>query len=377
MLVKYRIYQLLKYSLMFIGTVILIVYLAKTDRLPKFIPDDVRNSLVDFSDYLLSYDYIRSIYSPIESTIDFLADDGYSYKYNVVPRMVLERFDNELKSIDNTINLFLNNPLFETWIVPNLISSDGILEEVFRNYFPENLYVGFFILSSKFVNIFSLGLPKDENIKYFLNSSAKFKFYRDYFLVVRKLSRDLDFLEGFFVLVIDKNKFLNYVLNSEKSGFELVYIVQGNDVVYVSGDVSKEYLRDQYNSDVISILGNTFKQSVIDYQDFKICFVLPNPSWIRWVYIVLKLLLLAGVIVLLFYINRLIKLKIKQTRDIKHQLIKELKGVVSGKQVLGGGQSFSNLLVRTTEDSLKFFENFVEQDIKSTKYKRSKTSIFR
>ncbi len=375
---KYVIYQVVKYFIVFIFAFVLIVYLAKTDRIPRFIPDDIRNGLVDFSDYVLSYEYFRVVYSPIESVIDFLADDGYVYAYNTVPKIVVERLDNEIKSAENIINLFLNNPLFETWIVPNIVSSDGILKETFKNYFSEDFYTGFVILSSKFVDVFSLNFPKDENIRYLLNSSGKLKFYSNYVLVIRKLSRDLDFIEGFFVLVLDKKKFFDRIFDGEKSIFEIIYIVQGNNVVYSSKDVPYEYLRDQHYSDFVQLFGDTFKQSVVDYGNMKICFVLSKPSWVRWIYVFVKLLLFGGIIVLLFFINRSIKMRLKQSRDIRYKFVKELKSLISDKTISNSSAGISNLLVKTTEDNLKFFENFVEQDVKSMKdIKKRRTSIFR
>lgn len=341
-----------------------------------FIPDDIRNALVDFSDYILSYETVKSIYLPIESVVDFLADDGYTYKYNMLPKSIVDRLDNEINSIDNTINLFLNNPLFETWIIPNLTSSDGILKETFKNYFSEEFYEGFSIYSSKMIEIFSLGIPKDENIKFSINSQKKISFFGDYLIIIRKLTKDLDFIDGYFVLTIDKNKFFNYILNDNKDDFELVYVVLGNSIIFTSKDVSISYLQQNLESEYLSLWGSSFKQITTSYEDIKVYFVLPNPSWVRWIFVIIKIIVLAGVFVFLFYINKMIKKKLKQAEDTKTKVIKELKKSFNTNSLPSSDTAINNILVKTTEENLKFFENFVQQDIKSLKQTK-KTSIFR
>lgn len=373
---KYRVYQIVKYSTFAILLTILVIYFAKTDRLPRFLPDDLRNTLVDASDYILSYEAIKTIYTPLESALDFLADDGYTHKYRVLPRSIVDRLDKEINAIENSINLFLNNPLFETWIVPNLVLSDGILEETFKNYFPEEFHLGFQIYSSKLIEIFSLNVPKDETIKHSLNSTSKIKLPKNYFLKVRKLSKDLDFIEGFFVLVMDKNRFFDFVLGNDKRNFELIYIVQGNEIVYSSKSIPNEHLRQSISSETISIFGKTFRQKTVPYEDIKISFVIPNPTWVRWLNIGLKILILSGIVVLLFYANKLIKNKLKQAEDIKQKIIKELKRSISSSSTPKSDVALYNMLVKTTEENLKFFESFVKHDIDSTK-KTKKVSIFR
>ncbi|MEN2998114.1 MAG: hypothetical protein ABDH28_03655, partial [Brevinematia bacterium] len=284
--------------------------------------------------------------------------------------------DKEMASVENSVNLFLNNPLFETWIIPSLIASDGVLKEAFRNYFPEDFYLGFLIYSSKMIDVFSLGVPRSESIKYVLNSQNKIKFYNGYLLKVRKLTKDMDFIDGFFVLVIDKDKFFNYLLGDDKNSFELIYAVQGNEVVYSSREVPKDYLKLNISADSISIWGNTFRQSVIPYEDINVGFVIPKPSWVRWLYIFVKILLLAGFFVGFFYINSAIKRKLRYAEDMKQKIIKDLKKSFSGTSLPASDVSISNMLVKATEKNLKFFEAFVEQDVKSLK-ETKKLSIFR
>lgn len=368
---KYTLYQITKYFLILIVIFVLVIYLGKTQKLPKFLPDDVRNSIVDFSDYVLSYETFRVVYSPIERGIEFLADDGYSYKYRVLPQSIIDRLNNEVESMNNSLNLFLNNPLFETWILPNLVSSSAIIKDTFKNYFSEDFYLGFVIYSSKMIDVFSLGVPREENFRGVVYDNG-ISFYGKNMVFVRRLSKDIDFLDGFFVLVIDKEKFFDYILNHDKNSFEIVYIVHKDRVVYSTKNVPEEYLLKSLHLDVISILGGSYKQKVLTYNNVKIGFVFPNPTWVRWIYIVLKILVLLGFLVGLFFINRSIVMKLKKSEEIKRKLISDLKNSIGSKSDL----SFNNLLVKTTEENLKFFDKFVEQDIKTTKTTK-KMSIFR
>lgn len=369
---KYTLYQITKYFLILLVLFTFIVYLGKTQKLPKFLPDDVRNYIVDFSDYVLSYDTVKVIYKPIEVTIEFLADDGYTYRYTVLPQSVLDRFNNEIESMNNSLNLFLNNPLFETWILPNLVSSGAIVKESFRNYFPEDFYLGFVIYSSKGIEIFSFGVSKGENFRNVIYGEG-LSFYDKYMLVIRKLSKDVDFIDGFFVLVVDKNKFFDYVLDhNSRNSFEIVYVVERGKIVYSSKEVPEEYLLENITSDSISIWGSSYRQRVLQYGNMELGFVFSNPSWVRWIYVILKVLLFIGVLVGLFFINKAIVSKLKASEEIKRKLILDLKNSVKRKQDL----SINNFLVKATDDNLKFFEKFVEEDVKNTKSSR-KISIFR
>lgn len=374
---KYVLYQVGKYILITLTLVIVVIYLAKTDRLPMFLPDNVRNTLIDFSDYLLSYQTLRVVYSPFQSALDFIADDGYSYKYSVLPKTIVDRIHSEFSSIENSINLFLNNPLFETWIIPNTFPSE-VLKETFKNYFYEDFYSGFSIYSSKFIEIFSLGVStSNEDFRKFLLSTDTVEYYKGYLLKVRKLSKYLDFIDGFLVIYIDKDKFFDHILGSSKDDFALFYISLNKDIVYSSVGVPKEYLLDNMNSGYISLFGRTLSQKVLKYGSFDIGFVIPEPSWTRWIYVSLKILVLIGVIIILFYINRSIVLRLKKSSELKQKMIEEMKKIIKDRPLQRSDMVISNLLVKTTEENLKFFESLVENDIKSSKELKKKISFFR
>lgn len=374
---KYVVYQASKYILITIILIAVIMYLAKTDRLPMFLPDSVRNTLIDLSDYLLSHQTLRAVYSPFHSALDFIADDGYSYKYSVLPKTIVDRLRSEFSSIENSINLFLNNPLFETWIIPNTFPTE-ILEETFKNYFYEDFYSGFSIYSSKFIEIFSLGIStSNEDFRKFLLSTDTVKHYKDYILKVRKLSKYLDFIDGFLVVYIDKNKFFEHILASSKDDFALFYVSLNNDILYSSTSVPKEYLLENMGSEYISLFGKTLRQKVLKYESLDIGFVIPEPSWTRWIYVSLKVSILIGIIAVLFYVNRNIVLRLKKSSELKKKMIDEIKKIIKDQPLKRSDMAISNLLVKTTEENLKFFESLVENDVKTFKELKKKVSFFR
>ncbi|MCX8029736.1 MAG: hypothetical protein N2712_07075 [Brevinematales bacterium] len=370
---KYTLYQVAKYTFVFFVLFIFFIYLSKTDRLPRFIPDDVRNTLIDFSDYLLSYDTFSVVFSVFQSFFDFLADDGYSYKYSLLPKAIVDRLSSEFDAINNSINLFLNNPLFETWIIPNTFPQ-GILKETFRNYFSEDFYTGFSIYSSKFIQIFSLGVPESDDVKQFLVSFDGFSFHKDYILKYRKLSRDLDLIDGYFVLYIDKKKFFDYVLGDSKREFEMVYFYYGGNIVYLSRDVSIDYVLRNIDSQKIELFGNIFAQRTFKYDGMIIGFVIPNPSWTRFLYVGFKILVFLAFLFILFRINISIRDKLKRERDIRYRMIKDLKKAVSSLSK-PSDMAISNLLVKATEENLKYFEALVENDKKTESISKKKTSL--
>ncbi|MGB9621337.1 MAG: hypothetical protein ACP5PT_01440 [Brevinematia bacterium] len=369
----YKIYQLLKYFLISVIVFLGVLYMAKTDRLPKFIPDDIRNSLVDFSDSVLSYDMFKVVYKPFSDVVDFLADDGYTYKYEELPKVLVDRINSELNVVDNNINLLLNNPLFETWIVTSLVSGSQILKEVFTNYFNENFYVGFGVYNSKLYKIFSYSTPELKNPGVLLNGNISF--YDNYLLRIKKLSKEVDFIEGYFVVFIDAKKFFDYVFDSEKDNFEIIFLYSGGKVYYSTRQYDYNYISSIIGIPEVNIGGKSFFQKQLSFSNINIGFVYPKPSAIRWVFIGVKLIILGVILYFLIILNNLIKSKLAYSQERKKMIIKSLR---NGVRMLPfkSDEEIHNTLVKATEKNLRYFEEFVKTDISSSKASKKKISFF-
>lgn len=370
---KYKLYQFLKYTTIALLLFLLIVYIGKTDRLPRFIPDDIRNALVDFSDSVLSHDTFKSIYVPFAKVVDFLADDGYTYKYEELPKIILERINTELFAIDNNVNLFLNNPLFETWIITSLASQSPIVKGVFTNYFSEDFYCGFSIYNSKLREVFSYAPLELKNPGLLLKNTLVF--YDGYLLKVKNLSKDIDFIDGYFVVFIDSKKFFDYVLNSEKDDFNVIFVYEGDKVYYSTKMYDFDYLSSILGKSEVFINGKSFFQKNVPFYNMSISFVYPKPSFIRWIFIVFKLLVFGFIVYFLILLNNSIKQKLSYSEEKKKILVKSLKREI-GVLPFKSEEQLHNTFIKTTEQTLKYFDEFVKTDVSSTKETKKKVSLF-
>jgi len=364
---KYFAYQVAKYFLILLVTVILVLYLAKNDKLPRFLSDEVRNYLVDLSDTILSYDIFSKVYTPFSAVFDFLADDGYHYKYETLPDTILKRLDGFVFSIDNDINLFTNNPVFESWIIQSIIKGKSqVLDEVISNYFNYPYLIGVGIYSARGIEITYYGknIPS-EIVNYTINSRKKLVLNGPYFARIKELKKDVDFIDGYLIVFLDSKLFFKEVFNSELKDFKNIYILDPyTNILYSMLDINDTIKDNAFNS-TMNIYGEVFNNKVVPYKNlFYVGFTYPKPNFLRVINIAFRIILVVGILILLVWLNLKIKSELTKINKREEMLLKQLKSGL--KQLpyksIKEKKDINNLYVTSTEQSLKYFENFVKND---------------
>ncbi len=370
---KYFVYQVVKYLLMILLLFVFVLYLAKTEKLPRFLPDEVKNYLIDFSDVVLSYDVFLKIYKPFSAVFDFLADDGYHYKYKTLPEVILKRLDAAVGEIDNDINLFVNNPLFETWVIQSLIGGNNqVLYDLMKNSFDYPYLIGIGIYSSRGVEIAYNGKEVNKDVIDYVISRRQLALVGPYFVKVRELKKDIDFIDGRLLVILDAKLFFKEVFNSELKDFRDVYIVDyySTNVLFSLNGTSAALLRENAFKENLEIEGESLNNKVLSYRDlFYVGFVYSKPNFLRVVNIAFRIVLIVGILVLLVWLNLKAKEELTKVSRKEEMLLKQLKGNL--KQLPHGDvkekKDINNLFVVSTDQSLNYFENFVKTDIEVSK----------
>jgi hypothetical protein len=380
---KYFIYQVVKYLLIVLFLVVLVLYLARTDKLPRFLPDEVRNYIIDFSDVVLSYDIFSEIYKPFSLVFDFLADDGYQYKYSTLPEVIIKRLDSTVDKIDNDINLFVNNPLFESWVIQSLIGGKNqVLYDLMKISFDYAYLVSIGIYSSRGVEIAYSGneVSKDV-INYAINNRKQLVLVGPYLIRVRELKKDVDFIDGKLLVILDSKLLLKEVFNSELSDFKDVYVLDyySTNVLFSLNGTDAAILRENAFKGSLEIGREGLNNKVLSYNDlFYVGFIYSKPNFLRVINIAFRIIIIVGVLILLIWLNLRIKEELTKVSKKEEILLKQLKDGLKQLPYKGGNEKkdINNLFVISTDQSLKYFENFVKTDVEVSK-EASNRSLFR
>jgi hypothetical protein len=380
---KYFIYQVVKYLLIVLFLVALVLYLARTDKLPRFLPDEVRNYIIDFSDVVLSYDIFSEIYKPFSLVFDFLADDGYQYKYSTLPEVIIKRLDSTVDKIDNDINLFVNNPLFESWVIQSLIGGKNqVLYDLMKSSFDYAYLVSIGIYSSRGVEIAYSGneVSKDV-INYAINNRKQLVLVGPYLIRVRELKKDVDFIDGKLLVILDSKLLLKEVFNSELSDFKDVYVLDyySTNVLFSLNGTDAAILRENVFKGSLDIGRESLNNKVLSYKDlFYVGFIYSKPNFLRVINIAFRIIIIVGVLILLIWLNLKIKEELTKVGKKEEILLKQLRNGLKQLPYKGGNEKkdINNLFVISTDQSLKYFENFVKTDVEVSK-EASNRSLFK
>jgi hypothetical protein len=380
---KYFIYQVVKYLLIVLFLVAFVLYLARTDKLPRFLPDEVRNYIIDFSDVVLSYDIFSEIYKPFSLVFDFLADDGYQYKYSTLPEVIIKRLDSTVDKIDNDINLFVNNPLFESWVIQSLIGGKNqVLYDLMKSSFDYAYLVGIGIYSSRGVEIAYSGNEVSKDIiNYAINNRKQLVLVGPYLIRVRELKKDVDFIDGKLLVILDSKLLLKEVFNSELSDFKDVYVLDyySTNVLFSLNGTDAAILRENAFKGSLEIGRESLNNKVLSYKDlFYVGFIYSKPNFLRVINIAFRIIIIVGALILLIWLNLRIKEELTKVSKKEEILLKQLRNGLKQLPYKGVNEKkdINNLFVISTDQSLKYFENFVKTDVEVSK-EASNRSLFR
>ncbi len=375
------IYRILKYTLIFVIVFGGLIYLSRTDRFPKILPEEFRLFIIDVSDTILSPKFVNQIYRSFDSFIDLLADDGYTSKYNSLPIIIKDRFVSEISFLESKINIFLSNPLVETLFIENLISKNGnttifnkVLKETFEDKYIRSLeiatYTGNVIFSSS-----SKETPQDE-VKYIMFSKEKVIFSRNEIILKRDLRENIDFIKGTLILKIDPSEFIIKVANSEFGSFKNIYLSQHNGQILFSFEKIDDKL--DLNQIEVEILGTPLRNKAIElYPGVYLGFMYRGPGFERYIFIAIKVLVFVGVILLLIWLNRKIVRRIEYVKNKEKFLIKELKALSGSRKNDSKLHNQRELFfLETAEKNLNFLENLITTQKRSESEKFYKHRLF-